>query len=131
MRRLDDDLLVRIACATLAGPRSFVTSPSTQQLVLCDNAPAPGPDASCTKVILQAMVDAMAHLESPQGFGPADTTAWRITMKRALPGGVIHDRRSPHHRDLLDRSCLSVQPFDASYAISEIVAAGGSRWVFH
>jgi penicillin amidase len=75
--RLDDDRLVRIVYAMLTDPRSFVTSPSTQQPILCDNYAAAGPDDSCTKVILQAMVDAMTHLESPQAYGTADPGAWR------------------------------------------------------
>ena len=75
--RLDDNQLVRIVYAMLTDPRSFVTSPSTQQPILCDNIAVAGPDDSCTKVILQAMLDAMTHLESAQGFGTVDTGAWR------------------------------------------------------
>jgi len=182
---------VRIVYAMLTDPKSFVTSPSTQQPILCDNYGTAGPDDSCTKVILQAMVDAMTYLESPQAFGTADTGAWRwglrhslvidggeapgsagvpragdntsvtrsdprwqdldaterscgtalrwfaqaadgapLSMKWALPGGAIDDRRSPHHRDLLD-GYLSETLFDAAFSIDEIVAAGESRWVFH
>jgi len=75
--RLDDDRLVRIVYAMLTDPKSFVTSPSTQQPILCDNYVAAGPDDSCTKVILQSMVDAMTFLESPQAYGTADPSAWR------------------------------------------------------
>jgi len=75
--RLDDHQLVRIIYAMLTDPRSFVTSPATQQPILCDDYVAAGPDDSCTKVILQAMVDTMTHLESAQGFGTADPGAWR------------------------------------------------------
>jgi penicillin amidase len=204
--RLDEDQLVRIVHAMLTDPRSFVTSPSTQQPILCDSLAAAGPDDSCTKVILQAMVDAMTYLESPQGFGSADPRAWRwgalhrlalrplfpepgltlpaltdatptgfpragdsftvnrgdrgwqdldfsrlavgptqrflaaatrdargreaIVTRWTLPGGVIFDSRSPHYRDLLDGGYLDDQPFDAPYAIDDIVAAGESRWVF-
>lgn len=200
--RLDDDLLVRIVHAMLNDPRSLVTSPDTQQPILCDGYATPGPDESCTVQILAAMIDAMTHLASPAGFGTADTTAWRwgklhrlaiaplvpdpdrnlpspgdpdpagfprdgdnfaidraghgwsdlefsqlaeapaqrllaearpgqaIAVKWALPGGAIYDRRSPHYRDLLDRHYLTDQPFDAPYAIDDIVAAGESRWVF-
>jgi acyl-homoserine lactone acylase PvdQ len=75
--RLDDDQLVRIVHAMLADPRSLVTSPATQQPILCDTYGTAGPDDSCTKVILQAMVDAMTYLESPQGYATADPAAWR------------------------------------------------------
>ncbi|HEX4420364.1 MAG TPA: penicillin acylase family protein [Kofleriaceae bacterium] len=75
--RLDDEQLVRVIYAMLHDPNSFVTSPATQQPILCDNYAVSGPDDSCTKAILQSMVDAMAQLESPQGFGTADPAAWR------------------------------------------------------
>jgi hypothetical protein len=139
-------------------------------------------------VILQAMIDAMTHLESPAGFGTADPRAWRwgklhrlkasgdggalvsfpgdnssvsrsdpswkdldfsqlasapalrfvaeaipgagITVKWALPGGVIEDSRSRHNRDLLD-GYVSDTLFDAAISIEQIVGAGESRWVFH
>jgi len=200
--RLDDNQLVRIVYAMLTDPASFVTSPTTQQPILCDNFAVAGPDDSCTKVILQAMVDAMTHLASPQGFGTADTAAWRwgklhrltltplvpnpalnlpvpadgepagfpragdnfavnrsdpgwrdldfsqradgpaqrflaearpdqpITVRWALPGGVIFDRRTKHYRDLLDEYYLPDQQFEAPYSIDQIVAAGELRWVF-
>lgn len=75
--RLDDDQLVRIVHALLTAPRSLVTSAFTQQPILCDNYAVAGNDDSCTKAILQALVDAMTHLASPQGFGTDDTTQWR------------------------------------------------------
>jgi penicillin amidase len=93
--RLDDDQLVRVVYAMLTDPRSFVTSPSTQQPILCDDYAAAGPDDSCTKVILQAMVDAMTHLEAPQGFGTADTGAWRwgslhrLAIEPLFPGSAL------------------------------------------
>jgi penicillin amidase len=82
--RLDDNLLVRIVHAMFHDPGSFVTSPSTGQPILCDNYGTPGPDDSCTKAILQAMVDAMTHLESASGFGTADTRAWRWGLLHRL-----------------------------------------------
>jgi len=94
--RLGDNQLVRIVYAMLTDPRSFVTSPSTQQPILCDNLAAPGPDDSCTKVILEAMVDAMTHLESPQGFGTADTREWRwgklhrLTLSPLFPAPALN-----------------------------------------
>ncbi|HEU4734896.1 MAG TPA: penicillin acylase family protein [Kofleriaceae bacterium] len=201
--RLDDNLLVRVIYALLHDPGSFVTSPATQQPIVCDNYDTAGPDDSCTKAILQAMVDAMIHLESPDAFGTADVSAWRwgrlhrlavtplfpdpalalpgsgdpdpggfsragdsfavdggdpgwsdldfsrraggaaqrflaeatpgqpITVRWAIPGGVIFDTRSRHYRDLLDRYYLTDQLFDAPYSLEQIVAAGESRWVFH
>jgi hypothetical protein len=152
--------------------------------------------------VLAAMLDAMTRLASPQGFGTADTAAWRwgllhrltiaslvpddalalpapaerspagfaragdnfainraahgwsgldfaqradgpalrllaearpgrpIAIRWALPGGAIFDRRSPHHRDLLDRAYLTDEPFDVPVAIVDIAAAGETRWVF-
>jgi acyl-homoserine lactone acylase PvdQ len=199
---------VRIVYALLHDPNSFVTSPATQQPILCDNYAVLGPDDSCTKAILQSMVDAIAHLASPQGFGSEDPRDWRwgalhrrtitplvpepalnlpvppvspvsgdaepagfatagddftvargdagwsdlafstrpggpaarllaealpggpITLRWALPGGVIYDRRSPHYRDLLDRSYLTDQLREAPSSTEQIVAAGESRWVF-
>jgi acyl-homoserine lactone acylase PvdQ len=75
--RLDDGQLLRVVDALLDDPRSMVTSPATQQPILCDDYAAPGPDVSCTVQILGALVDAMTYLESPRGFGTADATAWR------------------------------------------------------
>jgi penicillin amidase len=202
--RLDDGQLLRVVDALLNDPKSLVTSPATQQPILCDDYAAPGPDVSCTVQILAALVDAMTHLESPRGFGTADPRDWRwgklhrlaiapidagtgaafglpapgdpdpggfpragdgftvsradpgwsdldfselagpvhrlvaearpgrpITVRWALPGGAIQDRRSPHYRDLLDRFYLTDQLFDAPSSIDDIVAAGESRWVFH
>jgi penicillin amidase len=77
LHRLDDNLVIRIIHAMLIDPKSFVTSPGTQQPILCDDYATPGPDTSCTVQILAAMLDAMTYLASPQGFATADTTAWR------------------------------------------------------
>jgi penicillin amidase len=205
--RLDDGQLLRVVDALLDDPKSLVTSPATQQPILCDDYAAPGPDVSCTVQILAALVDAMTYLESPGGFGTADPRDWRwgklhrlaiapiasgpggtgaafglpapgdpdpggfpragdgftvsradpgwsdldfselagpvhrlvaearpgrpITVRWALAGGAIQDRRSPHYRDLLDRFYLTDQLFDAPSSIDDIVAAGESRWVFH
>ena len=77
LARLDDNLIVRIIHAMLTDPKSFVTSPATQQPILCDDYATPGPDTSCTVQILAAMLDAMTYLASPQAFATDDTTAWR------------------------------------------------------
>jgi penicillin G amidase len=75
--RLDDGQLLRVVDALLNDPKSLVTSPATQQPILCDDYAAPGPDVSCTVQILAALVDAMTYLESPRGFGTADPQDWR------------------------------------------------------
>jgi penicillin amidase len=54
----------------------------------------------------------------------------RISVKWALPGGVIFDSRSSHYRDLLDTYYLPEKHFDAPYLREEIVRDGESRWVF-
>jgi penicillin G amidase len=186
LARVDDNQRARVIHAMLTDPRSFITSPATQQPILCDNYPAVGPDDSCTKVILEAMVDAMTFLESPAGFGTADTGAWPwgqlhalaltsvvpgvpappgvplagddlaadrapgslaadgpalrwtaeadgqgITVKWALPGGVIFDGRSAHARDQLDRAYLPGAYLEAPATVAQIVAAGETHWVFH
>lgn len=69
--RLDGDPLARTAYAKLTDPKSFVTSPVTQRPILCDNHGAAGPDDSCTKVILQAMVDAITHLPAMTDADPS------------------------------------------------------------
>lgn len=54
-----------------------------------------------------------------------------ITVKWALPGGVIYDPSSRHYRDLLDEYYLKERHFDAPFTVEQITAAGESRWVFH
>ena len=73
--RLDDNQLVRLVFAMLVHPAELTLGP-TGQPVLCDDF-ASATDDSCTKMILVAMLDAMAHLEGPDGFNTADTTQWR------------------------------------------------------
>ena len=75
--RLDDNFLVRIIYAMLTSPLTFVQSPTTHEPILCDRIATTGQDDSCTKVILQALVDAMTHLESAAAFGTADPSQWR------------------------------------------------------
>jgi len=113
---LDDDQLVRIVHALLTDPKSFVTSPSTQQPILCDNYRTAGPDDSCTKVILQAMVDAMTYLESPQAFGTQDTSAWRWGLRHTLVIDGSADAGVPRSGDnsSVTRSDPSWQDRDAS-----------------
>ena len=73
--RLDDNQLVRIVFALLTRPQTFVQDTATGQPVLCDNFATAGDD-SCSKVTLQALLDAMKHLGSPSGFGNADVATW-------------------------------------------------------
>ncbi|MBX3162454.1 MAG: penicillin acylase family protein [Deltaproteobacteria bacterium] len=54
-----------------------------------------------------------------------------ISVKWALPGGVIFDSRNRHYRDLLDRYYLPQTHFDAPFDIPSIVRDGESRWEFH
>src|SRR5205085_10212866 len=82
--RLDPDSLVRIVYAMLSDPRSLVTSPATQEPILCDDYAAAGADTSCTVQVLAAMLDAMTQLASPAGFGTDDTAAWRWGLLHRL-----------------------------------------------
>jgi penicillin amidase len=74
--RLDDNLIARIVHAMLASPGTLVQSATTQEPVVCDMMTTPGDD-SCTKVVLQAMLDTMLHLESGAGFGTAEVAEWQ------------------------------------------------------
>lgn len=59
----DDNFIFRIVYALLTDPASFVQSTATGQPIVCDDMATPATE-SCTKVILQAMVDTMARLET-------------------------------------------------------------------
>ena len=87
--RLDDNAVLRVIYAMLHDPNSFVTSPTTQQPILCDNYAVSGPDDSCTKGILEAMVDAMSYLAAGLGEDPSQW-AWGTLHQITLapwPGG--------------------------------------------
>jgi len=73
--RLDDNQLVRIVYALLTRPETFVQNAVTGQPELCDNFSTAGDD-SCSKVVLQALLDAMKHLGSAEGFGSPDPATW-------------------------------------------------------
>ncbi len=89
--RLDDNQLVRIIYAMLVHPSTFQLSATTHQPILCDHLADTGADDSCTKVILESMLAAMTHLESPAGFGSADVGTWawgklhRLTIAPLFP----------------------------------------------
>ena len=93
--RLDDNLLARIIHAMLASPQLLVQSASTQQPILCDQLTIPGPDDSCSKVVLQAVLAAMLHLESGAGFATADVAQWqwgklhRLSIKPLFPNTAL------------------------------------------
>jgi penicillin G amidase len=76
--RLGDNQLLRIANALFAPApgHAFKTSATTQQPIVCDVLTEPGPDTSCTTMVLRAMVAAMKHLEGATGFGTADVAQW-------------------------------------------------------
>jgi penicillin amidase len=83
--RLDDNFTVRTINAILTEPSTLVQSAQTGQPILCDDIATAGPDDSCTKMILVAMVDAMTALETASpGFGTADPTQWRWGSKHTL-----------------------------------------------
>jgi penicillin G amidase len=101
--RLGDEPVLRIVYALLTDPRSFVTSPSTQQPILCDDYASAGPDDSCTKLTLQAMIDAIAELESTRGFANPDPAAWRWGQLHQLVIRPLHaapELALPGPRDL-------------------------------
>ncbi|HEY0193342.1 MAG TPA: penicillin acylase family protein [Kofleriaceae bacterium] len=75
--QLDGNAILRVIYAMLHDPISFVTSPASQQPILCDNYAVSGPDDSCTKAVLQAMVDAMTYLTSPAGLNDPDAAHWQ------------------------------------------------------
>jgi penicillin amidase len=75
--RLDDNQTVRIVYRMLAEPDAFVQSATTGQPIICDRYADNGADDSCTKMIMVAMVDAMNHVQSADGFGSADPADWQ------------------------------------------------------
>ena len=52
----------------------------------------------------------------------------KLRIKWQLPGGVVFDSRSPHYRDLLDRTYLPEAHLDVPLSIPEVAAAGEARW---
>ena len=84
--RLDDNQIVRLIFAMLVHPETLTAAVSGQP-ILCDDVTSVTED-SCDKMILIAMVDAMQHLESADGFGTADTAQWQW-------GKLHHLRISP------------------------------------
>jgi len=93
--RLETNQLFRIVHELLSPMTILSTSATTGQPILCDDL-APGPDGSCTRLALSAMVAAMAHLESPAGFGTADPAAWawgrlhHLTIRPLFPNPALN-----------------------------------------
>jgi penicillin G amidase len=91
--RLAPDQLVRIVYAMLGDPRALVTSPATQEPILCGDYA--GADTSCTVQVLAAMLDAMTALASPAAFGTDDTAEWRwgklhrLTIASLVPDDAL------------------------------------------
>ncbi|MBA3539743.1 MAG: penicillin acylase family protein, partial [Deltaproteobacteria bacterium] len=92
--RLESNQIIRIIHAMLVHPETFAQSALTAQPILCDRIATAGDD-SCTKVILESLVAAMAHLESAAGFGTAETTAWtwgtlhHLTIAPLFPNAAL------------------------------------------
>ncbi len=202
--RLDDNRLVRVVYGLLEEPATMAQSASSNQPILCDRVDVAGADDSCTKIVLMAMVSALDHMATPEGYGSADPLTWRwgakhrstlasvlpnpgldlpnasdgaanvggfpkagdtfvinradagwndlsfaqssdgaaqrflaeaergrkIKVKWQIPGGTIFDSRSPHYRDLLDRSYLPETHFNAPFDVLEVLLAGEERWTF-
>jgi len=93
--RIDGSQLARIVYALFAHPSRFVQSSATQQPILCDVMTDAGADDSCDKLVAQALVDAMQHLESAAGFGTADRSQWtwghlhRLRISPLLPNPAL------------------------------------------
>ncbi|MBV8761425.1 MAG: penicillin acylase family protein [Deltaproteobacteria bacterium] len=93
--RLDDNQLVRVVYGMLTNPSAFVLSQTTQQPIVCDRYPVSGPDDSCTKMVMIAMLDALHQLAQPDSFGSANPADWRwgklhtLTLKPLFPNHAL------------------------------------------
>jgi penicillin G amidase len=74
---LNTNLLARTVYGILVEPQTCVASALTGEPVVCDSMATPEADGSCTRMVLASLLDAVAHLASPAGFGTADPDAWR------------------------------------------------------
>ena len=96
---LGGTLLFRVAHELLDPATILSKSAATGQPILCDRV-APGPDDSCTKIVLEALLAAMKHLESPAGFGTAEIMRWewgnvhRLTIQPLFPNNALDLPRS-------------------------------------
>jgi penicillin amidase len=93
--RLDDNQIVRIVYRLFSEPGVFVQSASTGEPIICDRYATSGADDSCTKMVLVAMVDAMHHLQSPDGFNSVDPATWQwgklhtLTIRPLFPNSKL------------------------------------------
>ena len=203
---LEENLTARVIYALFVDRDRLSSgdSPFSNQPWLCDDMGTSQVE-SCDYVALTTMQQAIAWLESIEGFGTADPSAWRwgalhrltleplfpetaldvpapsdpdpalrrgfpragdnfvvnradsgwndldftqthdgpaqrflaevseggtVSVRQALPGGAVYDRRSSHYRDLLDTYYLQNRHFVVPYTTDEIVAAGEERWLF-
>ncbi|MGN6105140.1 MAG: penicillin acylase family protein, partial [Kofleriaceae bacterium] len=81
---LGSNQLLRIAYEMVKPDGVVSRSATTGQAMLCDRAAVTGPDDSCTKAVLEAMLAAMQHLGGPDGFATSDTAQWRWGTKHRL-----------------------------------------------
>jgi penicillin G amidase len=93
---IEQNLLARIVYAMLVEPDTFVKSATSGQPIVCDTMATAGPDETCSRHILQAMVEAMTWLESADGYGSADPHTWRwgdkhrLTLKPLFPNPALN-----------------------------------------
>ena len=92
--RLDTDTIARIVWALISAPEAM-SAGSAGEPIVCDALATPGDEESCTRVVLQAMLDAMTYLESPAGFGTADAARWawgdkhRLVIRPLVPNTAL------------------------------------------
>ena len=106
--RLEENHLARIIYGVLVEPAGFVTSATSDQPILCDDMTVGGADRSCTTAILIALLAAMDHLASPDGYGNASPDAWRwgdkhrLTLEPLFPNSALElpppDEANPRWR---------------------------------
>jgi hypothetical protein len=93
---LDQNLTARVVYGVLAEPATFVKSATTGQPILCDDMNTTGPDESCTRRVIQAVLEADQWAESASGFGTTDVTQWhwgdkhRLTLPPLFPNAALN-----------------------------------------
>lgn len=92
---LGSNQLLRLVHELLKPDSLLSRSAATTQPILCDDVESALAE-SCSRFVLSALVAAMAHLESPQGFGSADTAAWawgrmhHLTIEPLFPNPALN-----------------------------------------
>jgi penicillin amidase len=98
---------------------------------LRDGFPRPGDQFS-----VDASSPGLGDLNFAYGHGPSIRHLVEFTgpasprARIALPGGQIHDRSSPHYRDLIDEYWRKNQYFDLAWSVSEIIGVAEGRLRF-